>query len=138
MIISQDHGRRLPSVLLSAIRQDSNARPVAWSQPLIAAALTRGRKLQPRFAGLHGDPARLVILCRAVSVRSMSSPSSALRDLEELQRRKIKPLVVELCRLRRISTLRSTRQDAQINCLSTLSIFMKQTTYLATLPNPKI
>ena len=35
----------------------------------------------------------------------------------------------------RISTLRSTRQDAQINYLSTLSIFMKQTTYLATLPN---
>ena len=32
--------------------------------------------------------------------------------------------------------LRSTRQDAQINYLSTLSIFMKQTTYLATLPNP--
>jgi hypothetical protein len=38
---------------------------------------------------------------------------------------------------RRISTRRSTRQDAQINYLSTLSIFMKQTTYLATLPNPK-
>jgi hypothetical protein len=31
----------------------------------------------------------------------------------------------------------STRQDAQINYLSTLSIFMKQTTYLATLPNPQ-
>jgi AAA domain len=31
---------------------------------------------------------------------------------------------------------RSTRQDAQMNYLSTLSIFMKQTTYLATLPNP--
>ena len=30
---------------------------------------------------------------------------------------------------------RSTRQDAQINYLSTLSIFTKQTTYLATLPN---
>ena len=40
-----------------------------------------------------------------------------------------------LCPLRRISTRRSTRQDAQINYLSTLSIFMKQTTYLATLPN---
>jgi hypothetical protein len=37
--------------------------------------------------------------------------------------------------LRRISARRSTRQDAQINYLSTLSIFMKQTTYLATLPN---
>jgi hypothetical protein len=40
------------------------------------------------------------------------------------------------CPLRRVSTHRSTRQDAQINYLSTLSIFMKQTTYLATLPNP--
>jgi hypothetical protein len=39
-----------------------------------------------------------------------------------------------LCCIRRISTLRSIRQDAQINYLSTLSIFMKQTTYLATLP----
>ena len=39
---------------------------------------------------------------------------------------------------RRISALRSTRQDAQINYLSILSIFMKQTTYLATLPNPNL
>ncbi len=39
---------------------------------------------------------------------------------------------------RRISTRRSTRQDAQINYLSTLSIFVKQTTYLATLPNPNL
>jgi hypothetical protein len=66
-----------------------------WVALAIAAALTRGRKRQPRFAGLHGDPARLVILRRAVSVRSMSSPNSALRDLEELQRRKIRPLVVD-------------------------------------------
>jgi hypothetical protein len=36
------------------------------------------------------------------------------------------------------ATLTSTRQDAQMNYLSTLSIFTKQTTYLATLPNPKI
>jgi hypothetical protein len=43
-----------------------------------------------------------------------------------------------LCRIRRISTRRSTRQDAQINYLSTLTIFMKQTTYLATLPNPNL
>jgi len=43
-----------------------------------------------------------------------------------------------LCPLRRMSTRRSTRQDAQINYLSTLSIFMKQTTYLATLPNPNL
>jgi hypothetical protein len=43
-----------------------------------------------------------------------------------------------LCPLRRISTRRSPRQDAQMNYLSTLSIFMKQTTYLATLPNPNL
>jgi AAA domain len=43
-----------------------------------------------------------------------------------------------LCRTRRMSTRRSTRQDAQINYLSTLSIFRKQTTYLATLPNPNL
>jgi hypothetical protein len=43
-----------------------------------------------------------------------------------------------LCPLRTMSTRRSTRQGAQINYLSTLSIFMKQTTYLATLPNPNL
>ena len=43
-----------------------------------------------------------------------------------------------LCPLRRMSIRRATRQDAQINYLSTLSIFMKQTTYLATLPNPNL
>ena len=77
-----------------------------WVALAIAAALTRGRDpftgeelkpatvlyasaehaaaqiIQPRFAGLHGDPARLVILRRAVSANSMSSPDSALRDLE--------------------------------------------------------
>ena len=78
-----------------------------WIALAIAAALTRGRDpftgeklkpatvlyasaehaaaqvIQPRFAGLHGDPARLVILRRAVSASSMSSPDSALRDLED-------------------------------------------------------
>ena len=77
-----------------------------WVALAIAAALTRGRDpftgeklkpatvlyasaehpaaqvIQPRFAGLHGVPARLVVLRRAVSARSMSSPDSALRDLE--------------------------------------------------------
>jgi len=77
-----------------------------WVALAIAAALTRGRDpftgeelkpatvlyasaehapaqvIQPRFAGLHGDPARLIILRRAVSASSMSSPNSALRDLE--------------------------------------------------------
>src|SRR5216683_594946 len=76
-----------------------------WVARALAAALTRGRDpftgeklkpatvlyasaehaaaqvIQPRFAGLHGDPARLVILRRAFSASSMSSPDSALRDL---------------------------------------------------------
>jgi putative DNA primase/helicase len=76
-----------------------------WVALAIAAALTRGRDpftgetlkpatvlyasaehaaaqvIQPRFAGLHGDPARLVILHRAVSASSNSSPDSALRDI---------------------------------------------------------
>jgi hypothetical protein len=77
-----------------------------WVALAIAAALTRGldpftgetlkpatvlyasaehspsQVIHPRFAGLHGDAARLVILRRAVSATSMSSPDSALRDLE--------------------------------------------------------
>jgi hypothetical protein len=76
-----------------------------WVALAIAAALTRGRDpftgeklkpatvlyasaehaaaqvIQPRFAGLQGDPARLVILRRADSASSMSSPDSALRDI---------------------------------------------------------
>jgi putative DNA primase/helicase len=76
-----------------------------WVALAIAAALTRGRDpftgeklkpatvlyasaehaaaqvIQPRFAGLHGDPARLVILRKALSASSMSSPDSALPDL---------------------------------------------------------
>src|SRR6202051_4510736 len=76
-----------------------------WGALAIGAGLTRGRDpftgeklkpatvlyasaehpaaqvIQPRFAGLHGDPARLVILRRAASASSMSSPDSALRDL---------------------------------------------------------
>jgi putative DNA primase/helicase len=78
-----------------------------WVALAIAAALTRGRDpftgeklkpatvlyasaehaaaqvIQPRFAGLHGDSARLVVLRRAVSASSMPSPDSALRDLED-------------------------------------------------------
>ncbi len=76
-----------------------------WVALAIAAALTRGRDpftgeklkpatvlyasaehaaaqvIQPRFAGLRGDPARLVVLRRA-SASPMSSSDSALRDLE--------------------------------------------------------
>ena len=78
-----------------------------WVALAIAAALTRGREpfsgetlkpatvlyasaehaaaqvIQPRFAGLQGDAARLGILRRAVSASSMSSPDSAFRDLED-------------------------------------------------------
>ncbi len=76
-----------------------------WVALAIAAALTRGRDpftgeklkpasvlyasaehaaaqvIQPRFAALHGDPARLVILRRAVSASSSASPDSALPAL---------------------------------------------------------
>jgi putative DNA primase/helicase len=78
-----------------------------WVALALAAALTRGRDpftgeelqpatvlyasaehaaaqvIQPRFAGLHGDPARLVILRRVVSASSISSPDSALRDIDD-------------------------------------------------------
>ncbi len=76
-----------------------------WVALAIAAALTRGRDpftgeelkpatilyasaehaaaqvIQPRFASLHGDPARLVILRKAFSASSISSPDSAFPDL---------------------------------------------------------
>ena len=89
-----------------------------WVALAIAAALTRGRDpftgeklrpttvlyasaehpaaqvIQPRFAGLHGDPARLVVLRRAISARSMSSPDSALRDLDHVLRKTHAHLVI--------------------------------------------
>ena len=89
-----------------------------WVALAIAAALTRGRDpfsgetlkrvtvlyasaehspsqvIQPRFAGLHGDPARLVILRRAASASSMSSPDSALRDLEHALQKTHAQLVI--------------------------------------------
>jgi hypothetical protein len=89
MIISQDHGRRPPSVLLSVIRQDFYAKPVAWRQP--------------------------------------SSPDSCTESTAEL-------FVLEQAMIPQQTMM----QDAQINYLSTLSIFMKQRTYLATLPNPNL
>ena len=46
MIISQGHGRRIPSVLLSSIRQDFYAKPVAWRQPLL-------RRARPRAASVN-------------------------------------------------------------------------------------
>jgi hypothetical protein len=67
-----------------------------------------------------------------------SPPCAAPNSISEFVAPKTENQVLGgLCRIRRMSTLRSTRQDAQMNYLSTLSIFMKQTTYLATLPNPK-
>ena len=88
-VISQDHGRRLPSVLLSVIGQDSYA-TLCPAPNSISAFVAPKTENQVPGGGL--------------------------------------------CRIRRIGTVRSTRQDAQMNYLSILSIFMKQTTYLATLP----
>jgi AAA domain len=89
-----------------------------WVALAIAAALTRGRDpftgeklkpatvlyasaehaaaqvIQPRFAGLHGDPARLVIPRRAFSASSMSAPDSALRELEDALKKTQAHLVI--------------------------------------------
>jgi hypothetical protein len=82
-----------------------------WVALAIAAAMTSGRApftgdkfkpftvlyasaehsasqiIQPRFAALKGDPARLVVLRRAVSAPSMSSAAYTLRDLEDALQR---------------------------------------------------
>ena len=89
-----------------------------WVALAIAAALTRGRDpfsgeklkpatvlyasaehaaaqvIQPRFAGLRGEPARLVFLRRAASASSTSSPDSALRDLDHALRKTQAQLVI--------------------------------------------
>jgi hypothetical protein len=98
-----------------------------WVALAIVAALTRGRD---PFTGEKLKPATVLY----------ASAEHAPNSISEFVAPKTEDLVsgAGLCRIRRMSALRSTRQDAQINYLSTLSIFMKQTTYLATLPNPKI
>jgi putative DNA primase/helicase len=89
-----------------------------WVALAIAAALTRGRDpftgetlkpatvlyasaehaaaqvIQPRFAGLHGDPARLVVLRTTDSASSMPSPDSALRILENALQKTQAQLVI--------------------------------------------
>jgi hypothetical protein len=191
MIIPQPHGRRLPSVLLSVIRQDCYAKPVAWTQPsspgsctecavepfrleqaMISQQAVSNDPLSPHApsplpadadANVTGTdmiyrrpPAstRRMALAAQAPHRHVSDAFPGVRirkdlgTLTTLRRAKFDIGVRSskdgnqlpgggLCPLRRMSTLRSTRQDAQINYLSTLSIFMKQTTYLATLPNPK-
>jgi hypothetical protein len=210
MIISQDHRRRLPSVLLLAIRQDSYAKPSAWRQPLLRCARSRAASLsmnaeatpqnghqpaqqpflQSSFPapGLNsaGDRASLLCIGRflhrehpwSLPVRIPSSLEQAMISQQALMKNALSPHTPSplpadahatvtgtdiatlrhakfdsgvrsskdgksgawwwTCPLRGINTRRLTRQDAQINYLSTLSIFMKQTTYLATLPNPNL
>jgi AAA domain len=50
--------------------------------------------IQPRFAGLRGEPARLIVLRKAVSASSMPSPESALRDLHHALRKIQAQLVI--------------------------------------------
>jgi hypothetical protein len=103
-----------------------------WVALAIAAALTRGRD---PFTGEKLKPATVL------SASAEHSPPCAVpNSISAFVTPKTENQVPDggLSRLRRMSPLRSTRQDAQINYLSTLSIFMKQTTYLATLPNSKI
>jgi hypothetical protein len=99
-----------------------------WVALAIAAALTRGRD---PFTGEKLKPATVLS-----ASAEHSPPCAAPNSISAFVAPKTENQVPDggLSRLRRMSTLRSTRQDAQINYLSTLSIFMKQTTYLATLP----
>jgi hypothetical protein len=193
MIIPQAHGRRLPNVLLSVIRQDCYAKPVAWTQPsspdpctesaaepfrleqaMIPQQAVSNDPLSPHTpsplpadadATVTGtdivylaDPQPQRVEWRwqhrlAAGTLAMisgepgsgktwvASPHCAPpNSISAFVAPKTENLVPGggLCPRRRTSTRRSTRQDAQINYLSTLSIFMKQTTYLATLPNPNL
>ena len=103
-----------------------------WVALAIAAALTRGRD---PFTGEKLKPATVL----SASAEHLP-PRAAPNSISAFVAPKTENLMSGggLCRIRRMSALRSTRQDAQINYVSTLSIFMKQTTYLATLPNSKI
>ena len=167
MIIPQAHGRRLPSVLLSVIRQDCYAKLVAWTQPSSTDSCTESaaepfrleQAMIPQQAmsndplwphtpsPLPADADATVTGTDMISggpdqerLGSPLPPCAAPNSISASVAPKTENQVPGggLCPLRRISTRRSTRQDAQINCLSTLSIFMKQTTYLATLPNPNL
>ena len=177
MIIFQDHGRRLPSVLLSVIRQDCYAKPFAWTQPSSPDSCTESavepfrleqamipQKAAGTLAMLSGEPGsgktwvalaiaaaltrgRDPFTCEKLKPATVlsasaehSPPCAAPNSISAFVAPKTENQVPDggLCPRRRMSTRRSTRQDAQINYLSTLSIFVKQTTYLATLPNPKI
>jgi hypothetical protein len=102
-----------------------------WVALATAAALTRGRD---PFTGEKLKPVHRPL--RLGGTRCLPSHSTSLRRPPPKAENQVPG--GGLCPLRRISIRRSTRQDAQINYLSTLSIFMKQTTYLATLPNPNL
>jgi hypothetical protein len=100
-----------------------------WVALAIAAALTRGRD---PFTGQKLKPATVLYASAEHAASQVIQPRFASsKDGKSGAWWWTLPL-------RRISTRRSTRQDAQINYLSTLSIFMKQTTYLATLPNANL
>jgi hypothetical protein len=174
MIISQDHGRRLPTVLLSAIRQDFMPnRSHGGNRCCVAPGHAASLSMKAEAAPQNGDEmainrpndrfsnrafrlqASTTPAIEHLSVASPdsctesaaepSSPEQAMISQQAMMKDTLSPHTPSpktenrvpsggLCRIRRMSTLRSTRQDAQINYLSTLSIFMKQTTYLATLP----
>jgi hypothetical protein len=103
---------------------DPQPQPVEW--------LWQHRHAAGTLAMLSGEPGSGKTWVALANLRRANSISAS-----EAPKTKNRCLVVGLC-LRRMSTRRSTRQDAQINYLSTLSIFMKQTTYLATLPNTNL
>ncbi len=185
MIIPQAHGRRLPNVLLSVIRQDCYAKPVAWTQPsspdsstesaaepfhpeqaMISQQAMMNDPLSPHtpsplpadadatvtgtdmiyLAGLQPQPVEWLWQHRlAAGTLAMLSgePGSGKTwvALASLRRAKfdigfVAPKTENQVPGRGLCP--SATQDAQINYLSILSIFVKQTTYLATLPNPNL
>ena len=134
---------RLAAGTLAMLSGLSNLTP----EDLLAARPTGAGLPKRKFAAQWlrdflqpGSQTQASIEAAASAMVSASPPCAAPNSISAFVVPKTENLVPGggLCRIWRMSAHRSTRQDAQINYLSTLSIFMKQRTYLATLPNPKI
>src|ERR1700732_2425485 len=132
MIILQAHGRRLTSVLVSAIRQDFYAKPVAWAQPSSPDPCT-----ESTVESFSLEQAMIPQQAMSNDALSPRTPPPLPADADVTVTgtdgawwRTLPPPEDQ--------TRWSPRQDAQINYLSTLTIFVKQRTYLTTLPNPNL
>ncbi len=96
--------------------------------PADAAATVTGTDIV-YLAGLQAQPVKWPWQHRPTQPRFRSG------KLTSISLRNRAPLLDPLSCLAKLQR-RSTGQDGQINYLATLAIFVKQTTYLATLPNP--